>query len=756
MKKYAIIGISLALAILIVTLVLLDRNPAPDDVQEDYLQESYDEHDELYEDPVLLIDEDDGYLTLAFSETGHFFTSGVTVDITTSIPDARVYYTIDGSIPTTESNLFTQPLDINHASRLGVQAVVLRAIAVYDEMVTRPLTHTYFFGGGVDTRFSTLIFSLSTNEEHLFDHETGIFVGGRLREDFIRDNPDRDIIPPDPANFNERGRESERPIHVEVITQYGERVLTQAAGARTHGGWSRGIEPQKSIRLIARTEYEPTASRFNFDFFGNDYMLDEFGAPLSRFNTLILRNGANDRDFGMLRTEVGFILARKAGLPISSPVAPVAIFLNGEYYGFAWLHVRMDVRYLQDKFNRPRQDFDLIGSGEGWTDTDNYQARQSFYELNSFAHQNLLDDEIFEHLVSIVDIDELLLYYALQIYLGNEDWPWNNLRLWRYTGEQVEGLPPELDGRWRYVVYDLDWILGLYHDVFYKPTFTNVIGGESPRSPLLTNILTRPDMANKFTMIMNDIAANLVTEQIITDLINYLYDQSRDEIGHAINANFYSHWVSHITVGNNHAEMIYFASRRHEIIFSNLIDHFGFEDEMFEVEVTGGLARIGTQVAESSRYFSHLVVPIAPYLPRFYAFDHWVLNGERIYEELITISIEDAIDGVVNLTLITRPAFPILMFESAYEAPDSNGLVLTNPSDETIDTAGLFLSNNSNDLKRFPLPSTTIEPGGYLVLAGRRSDTTDDRIIMSFNVQEGRMLILSDENGVVIDTFNWR
>ncbi|MCX7727123.1 MAG: response regulator, partial [Chitinispirillaceae bacterium] len=37
----------------------------------------------------------------------------------------------------------------------------------------------------------------------------------------------------------------------------------------------------------------------------------------------------------------------------------------------------------------------------------------------------------------LIDIDNFLHYYALELYLGNSDWPHNNLKRWRYRGDRT-------------------------------------------------------------------------------------------------------------------------------------------------------------------------------------------------------------------------------------------------------------------------------------------------------------------------------
>ncbi|MCL1788140.1 MAG: CotH kinase family protein, partial [Defluviitaleaceae bacterium] len=371
----------------------------------------------------------DGELTLAFSTNETFLTAPVQISIMASNPHAVIYYTLDGSAPTTASNVYEGRLQINSIRTAAYgRALVLRAKAVYGSQVSPVLTQTYFFIPNPADRFNTLVFSISTNPDYLFDHYQGIFVPGAIREAFIRDNPGRDVIPPDPANFNLRGREAERPGYMEVFSPEGERLFSQGTGIRTHGGWSRA-QDQKSIRLIARRDYSPDYGQFHFDFFPWEFAAD--GTAIDRYDTLILRNGGNDRYHGIFRHELGSILARNAGFVAVSPVRPAAVFLNGEYYGFAWLQVRFNDQYLQRLFNTPTRNFDIVGMGEWWYDTEDARIRQDLYHKNSFAHRDLLDDHVFAEFESLVDIDNLLFYYAFQIFMGNEDWPHNNLRFFR-------------------------------------------------------------------------------------------------------------------------------------------------------------------------------------------------------------------------------------------------------------------------------------------------------------------------------------
>ncbi|MCL2819755.1 MAG: CotH kinase family protein [Oscillospiraceae bacterium] len=737
-------------------------------------------------------------LQLAFSHTEHFYTSDISVTLIPSVEGAEIFYTLDGSDPITkpereaalnaantaadkqaadedsraelppgellkvksfsfETFAYDGPIEIKAPSR-EINTVTIKAVVVYGDTESRPFIHTYFVGSRVNERFDTLVFSLTIEETHLYDYDTGIFVEGRTRFEYRRDNPRETINPPSPANFNWRGMEGERPVFVEVFEPDGKRVIAQAAGMRTHGGWSRAAQ-QKSIRLIARNEYENGYGKFHFDFFPGDMVNDGFQTPLGKYDQLILRNGANDRDFGMLRNEVSYELARLASLEVTTPVRPVAVFLNGEYYGFAWAQVRVNPQYLQDKFNAPTRNFQIVGMGELWIDTDDEEERSAIEFLHSFYTKDFTRDAIFNEFQDLIDLDNLLLYYSLQTYLGNHDWPNNNLKLWRYTGPWEEGMAYELDGRWRYIVFDMDWILGLYEDPpdAFRPTFQEMMNPRNDRySNILNALFVRPEIADRFGMLMCDIAANIVTKENVGSLIDELFGASQNEISRALAAKKYAGWVSIGSVTHNHNNMLEVASKRSEYIFQSLREHFGWQDSMFTVEVTGSspeaIAYIGTQKGESSKYFDHLVIPLRPALPENTVFDHWVLNGDILETPEITVSIADAVDGVVSVELVVREEIPLLIFKEAFGSSERNGCTLYNPGTVAVGTDGLYMTNNMTNPFLWALPGASIEPGSTLEFAGRGSRDSGDlhKIRMGFNARQGQRLFLCDDSGNVI------
>jgi len=63
------------------------------------------------------------------------------------------------------------------------------------------------------------------------------------------------------------------------------------------------------------------------------------------------------------------------------------------------------------------------------------------------------DPATFDRIHRLVDTDNFATYQIIQIFYGNKDWPGNNIKFWR---------PKTEDGRWRWLLYDTDFGIGLF------------------------------------------------------------------------------------------------------------------------------------------------------------------------------------------------------------------------------------------------------------------------------------------------------
>jgi len=164
------------------------------------------------------------------------------------------------------------------------KGVVVRARAVGpDAIPSETVTQSYFFRPDDSPRFTVPVVAITVSEDDFFDYHRGIYTAGEDFDAWRSSNPGTGMTPGRPGNFTRRGRGAERPGHLEWFDADGNRVLSQGAGFRIHGGWSRS-NPRKSLRVYARADYGK--SWFEHPFF------DDFSEK-TEFKRLLLRNGGN-------------------------------------------------------------------------------------------------------------------------------------------------------------------------------------------------------------------------------------------------------------------------------------------------------------------------------------------------------------------------------------------------------------------------------------------------------------------------------
>ena len=174
-----------------------------------------------------------------------------------------VLYTMDGSWPASEEGgstyMYKEPILLSAEDEESVEVYRFKAV-FEDGTESEVITNTYFMGKDIRNRYDTMVVSLTAEYEDLYGEERGNFVEGKLRADWLAEHPEEEVVYDTPANYNVRGRESERDVHIEIFEEDGNRVISQNGGIRISGNFTRQSE-QKSFKLYARKEYDEQ-SRF--------------------------------------------------------------------------------------------------------------------------------------------------------------------------------------------------------------------------------------------------------------------------------------------------------------------------------------------------------------------------------------------------------------------------------------------------------------------------------------------------------------
>ncbi len=469
---------------------------------------------------------------MIFSKEAGFYQEDIR--ITLEAPDmSEIYYTLDNTAPSKEAVLYQEPIELAVPGE-EIEAYTIRAVG-YDEAgeASEIYTHTYFLGKGVEDRFSTRVCAITSDPVNLYDDDKGILVGGRMKREYLEANPDTPEAAA-PANYYFRGRDSEREAYVEIFTPNGEELLSQPAGVRVHGGVSRYLE-QKSLRLIARKEY-------GAEFF--DIQLFE-AEEQSAYKKFVLRNSGNDNQNAFMRNECGLRLFQQAGFPDTTEFAPMAVFINGEYYGFEWLTEVYDDCYFHENYGTTENQGswqvldvgdELLQPEDPW-DLAEMQAVEDWNEIYTLCTtKDLTDDSVFREFAAKVDVENFLLYHFMELYLANPDWPFNNNKVYRWYSNGNAYGEEGADGKWRFLTYDFDEAIAKTDSsAAWDLSLSKALGLEDAGHwkryyPMLAAVLKREDMKKRFAEIAKEQIEGALSPENFCKVIDEIAAMREEEV----------------------------------------------------------------------------------------------------------------------------------------------------------------------------------------------------------------------------------
>ena len=700
---------------------------------------------------------------VTFSLPSGFYSENISLEL--SADSGTVYFTTDGSDPVPgTSQLYTQPIEIN--STPEVRASTVKALSVLSDGTEGSIyTVSYVTGQDVDERFSkdTLVFVLSTDPYNLYDYEYGIAVPGKIYDDYVREHPGEEIPYNAPGNYYMSGREAERPIYVEVFESNGSKVIDQAAGVRLSGGYSR-VPDQKSLRLIARKSYDPDNGKFKYAFFDGAQTAD--GVPVTEFDRLVLRNGANDREFAGVRDELSQKLAQDYGYPVTQHCTPAAVFLNGEYYGFSWLHENYNEDYLATYFGGSKDNYEIVSNTED-ADEGSERALADYNRLYAFYDRDLTKDENFEALCEVVDIKNLMQYYCMQVFISNKDWPGNNYKAFRYYPSEGEEITSEFqDGRWRFMFFDAEYAWSLYGERPNLNTLHDLLTGRhmSGRSKALWALLKREDMRELFASTMSDLTAGAFGKNNILETLDELCEMSDSEQLYALDKGITSTWANRDTFADSRRQIRDFADIRQFVVFRDMYKEFGWEDNTYTVSVTGAQGAVtwlNTQRQNgwgilSAEYNCKCSVPLKADVAEGWEFVSWEINGvtydtPEVELNARTAGADGRIIAKLNTKLSETEDAPLLIKEIS-TAKKAGYLILYNPNAQAVSLSGLYLTDKPENLQRWELPAQSIPAYGELLIVADNNKTQEAlrQLQCSFSLKKGETLTLSDRDGNII------
>ncbi len=621
---------------------------------------------------------------LNFSVDAGFYTSARTVAITGA---SAIHYTLDGSDPTLSSTTYSAPFLVSSTT-------VLRAACFASGTIPlQTYTNTYF----INEPTTLPVFSISTDPDLLFDPQTGIYMLGP--------NADSAVSPHFGANFWE---DWERPVHVEFFEKDKSLILDQDASIRIYGNYSRA-NPQKSLLLKAEKKY----GKGSFD---HKFFPDKF---LTSMSDLVLRNSGGD--FNVMHYRDGFIqksVSKKTEIDIQD-YRPSVVFINGMYWGVLNIREKINTEYIENNHGKNKDSVDLA---ETWGNA--LAGTNNIYEMDWIANNiDMTVQANFNLVADSFDLDNMVDYFATEIFISNWDWPQNNVKYWR---------PVRGDRKWRFILWDTDISYGLFNLQTanfnqlgrVKNAATLTIGPPADIfGELLKNVAFRNKFVNRYADMMNTHFKTATLDKLINDM--------RDSIAPEMPRHF-ARWIPWTVWSQEIQSVKDFYTARLSYARTEVKNEFALSKQ---VNITLAASPAGSGFIKINSiypailpwtgvYFDGVPVVITAVPNPGYTFQFWqssnlipLPNTNKSITINVTTNAETFTAYFTGASTVVKIAVSELNYNSSSNADAGDWIELFNYGSSSVDLSGWILKDYFHE---YVFPDNTI------VAAGQRLVIVDD------------------------------
>lgn len=335
------------------------------------------------------------------------------IQITANIPNTigKLVYTTNGQDPTFNSATYVGPINIT--SNTVLRAKVF-PVSNPNVLPSEQAVATYLF----NVSHTTPILLVNTPNENLFG-ATGIF-----------DNWWTDWVKPAYAVLLDTGET--HPILHQTKTAL--RMDGGAGGSRSH--------PQHSFRL-----------NFTHGAFGDKpiaFPLLPDRPNRTLYSDIYLRNGSNQflnlpyKDASQVR------MMSEGSDNYYSSYRPVSVYINGSYFGLYELREKFNQEFFEQHDGATRDSIELLSLSYWYNlvlravegDADHFWT-----DYSSFNALDPASPTYWQDADQYVDLKHYTDYIIAESWMGNVDWPGNNIKIYRSDASQK---------RWRFALIDLE------------------------------------------------------------------------------------------------------------------------------------------------------------------------------------------------------------------------------------------------------------------------------------------------------------
>ena len=445
--------------------------------------------------------------------------------------EGTVYYTTDGSKPTTSSRVYKgETLTVAENTSVRMFSV-LGARSPSNE-----ICYNYFIN---EKDIELPIMKMTVDYDEMYG-ENGIFT----------------------LNYeDENGKLHYNRDEIETSVAYyidGEEIFSLNCGLKVFGETYR-VKPKKSYQLKFRAVYG--TSKLKYDIF-------EDGA-VTEFKSLVIRCGSQDYDGAMMRDEVASGLVNTfTDEVLTQNFRPITLYINDQYIGVYFIREKIDEDFVASKLNVSPESVSIVewmtstqvGNGDDW---------RALYRY--IKNNDLSVEENYQYVAERLSIQSAIDYYIALTWSDNRDF--SNVRFYKST---------ETDGKWRFIFYDTDMGFGCNGSGIYSQKYSALYvildyydrgSSKYDYSIIFYKLLQNKEFKEQFLTRLGEVISNeLSSEKAVAFATNI-----RNAILHDMQYSrfiSYSRWSEKTSVF-----VINYLSKREETFKQDYIKYFNLTEE---------------------------------------------------------------------------------------------------------------------------------------------------------------------------------
>lgn len=514
------------------------------------------------------------------------------------------------------------------------------------------ISKIYFFTPNGLTKYTVPVVSIQTSPGRLFDYTDGIYVAGK---DFVDYRNGTNISGPEKNYY----RSTEIPVNFEILDTNG-LTFSQNVGLRIHGAGSRDLD-KKSLRFYTGGEYG--ASEINYPLLP--------ALPFTTFKRFLLKTSGNDYERTLFKDASISQMAK--GLNFETQESrPSVLFINGEYWGIHHITERLDEYYYAGHFGIDQDSIEhysgfdeysvpeIEGNSGHWGTTLNFMKNNAMSNAANYAY-----------IKERIDIESFIDYTIMELYVANWDWPIGNVTYWRYKTPYSPTKPKGKDGRWRWGLYDTDLSFEEYNENYFTK-FDSPSTADYPYIYLIQNTSFKNEFISRYADLINTHFQPGRLIDIINAEKNAVDAEIRGNITRWQRPSTYADWQNYVNL------MITFANQRPAIVRRHIQNRFSLTNGQFNLTVNvsnpdygyvkvNTIAVLPTTLGVSASpypwtgvYFKDVPVQLTACAKTGYKFKHWLYNSTTLTDsvQIVTAAVAVSYTAVFEAKILSDNPVP--------------------------------------------------------------------------------------------------